>query len=104
MGAKALRFGLYHVMAAEQRTELQTILFRLAEGMTDLEIKLDQTTKQLESAQQRKTTASSAMPSLFDMDSNKKKTQPKVAPKTAGMSMVNPGSKKRKAAHGVMFD
>ena len=100
-GDKALRFDLYEAKALEKRTELQAVLFRLAEAATHLGSRLDVATKQLHNAKQP---ATSTVTASFDLDSNSRKKVQKKIPRSAGMSVLNPGSKRRKAAHGVEFD
>ena len=96
-GAKSQTFDLYEAKANVKKTELQTVLFRLAESATDLETKLEQANKKLETMKQQK--APNLVGGLFDMD-KKKKGQPKAQPKQAGMSTINPSSKKRKGDGG----
>ena len=102
-GAKSLKFDLIEAKAVTKKTELCNILFRLAELTTDLETKLEKTSKNLDSLKAQKTAMAGAV-NIFDADSAKKKTQQKTVPKQAGMSIINPGSRKRKAPRGVQFD
>lgn len=91
----------------DKRTELHDILFRFAQGLTDTTDKLEKVSLELDNVKQQRASAaaSSGLGSgLFDIDSNKKKGQNKVQRKAAGMSILNPGSKKRKTAGGVEFD
>jgi len=85
----------------EKRSELQRIMFRVADRSLSVEAKLKTTQEKLESLQRKP-----AAQNVFDMglESKKKKTQPKAQPKQAGMSVINPGSKKRAAPKGVEFD
>ena len=105
-GVKTLSFDLYEAKSIDKKTELQSVLFRLAEGLTDLELKLEAANQQVETLKQQKMTAatSGGGGGLFDLDSKKKKNQPKVQPRQTGMSVINPGSRKRKAPEGVIYD
>jgi hypothetical protein len=85
------------------QAEMKSLLFSLAEKSVDLEAKCCQSEKMIETL---KRNAASGQCNVFDMtsDAKKKKTQPKMQPKQSGMSVLNPGSKKRSKAKGVEFD
>jgi hypothetical protein len=103
-GVKALHFDLYECKAIDKKTELQNILFRLAEKSTDLECKLEKAHNTIHNLKAQKGGGAGTSAGIFDLgDGKKKKNQPKTAPKQAGMSAINPGSKKRKAARGVQL-
>lgn len=101
-GSKPLEFSLYECTARMKRKELQYILFRMAESTVSLQSKLDKAESTIETLKQQK--GSSIASSGFDSGDAKKKSQTKTAPKPAGMSVLNPGMRKRKAAKGVEFD
>ena len=100
-GSKTLTHDLYEAKAIERKTQLQNVLFRLAERATDLENKLEKASKDIEKA---KTSGTSVAGKGIDLGVNKgSKTQSKAVQKV-GMSALNPGSKKRKTAKGVQFN
>ena len=101
-GSKSMTMKLYEAKAIEKKTEMQCLLIRLAELATDLDTKLEKANKSVEHLKQQK--AAGGGGGIFDLGDNKKKAQPKAPPKQAGMSAINPGSKKRKVARGVQFD
>ena len=103
MGTANEQYSLQKVSNANLSAELAASLFSVAERCADVEEKLAEAERTVDSL---KRSAASAHISVFDMtvDSKKKKTQPKTQPKQAGMSIVNPGSRKRAQAKGVQFD
>ena len=88
--------------ADDKSSELQRILFQLADRSACFEAKLKTAQSRVDTLQQKPSGQS-----VFDIgfESKKKKSQvAKGAPKQVGMSVVNPGSKKRSAPKGVEFD
>jgi len=106
VGVAGEHYSLQKVGSADRSTELPALLFSVAERCTKLEERLADTEKTVESLKRSAASSANAHVSVFDMtvDSKKKKTQPKMQPKQAGMSIVNPGSRKRTQAKGVQFD
>ena len=102
-GSSTMDFDLFETKAADRKTELQAILFRLAEKTSVLENKLSVANQSLEKLRAQKT-STSGMSALMDLGSKKVGTQAKAKPRKTGMSVVNPASRKRKAATGVVFD
>lgn len=98
-----MEFDLFETKAAERKTELQTVLFRLAEQTSMLEAKLSAANQSLEKLRAQKTSAS-GMNTFLDLGTKKVGGQGKAKPRKTGMSVVNPASRKRKAATGVVFD
>ncbi|XP_061172625.1 uncharacterized protein LOC133181971 [Saccostrea echinata] len=101
-GASALTFDLYECKAAEKKIELQELLFKLALSSSKLEEELAVANKTIETLKSQ-TSNTGAGNSALDIGS-KRESHTKPKPKKVGMSVVNPTSKKRKAAHGVVFD
>ena len=102
-GSSAMEFDLFEAKAAERKAELQTVLFRLAEQTCTLEAKLSAANQSLEKLRAQNTNAS-GMSTFLDPGSKKVGGQGKAKPRKIGMSVVNPASRKRKAATGVVFD
>ena len=89
------------VDSTDRSAEIASLLFSVAERCTWVEQRLAEAEKTNESLKQ--SAASSA--SVFDMTANSRKnTQPKMQPRPTGMSIVNPGSRKRAKAKGVEFE
>ena len=80
---------------------MQSVLFRLADLASSLETKLSAANKTIDTlkSQNAKTGGLQHL-----MDLGPKKGAAKSKPKKVGMSVLNPTSKKRKAAQGVVFD
>ncbi|XP_041354290.1 uncharacterized protein LOC121372094 [Gigantopelta aegis] len=97
----ALMFDLFEATAAERRTELQSVLFRLADLASSLETKLAAANKTIDTLKSQNAKAG-GLHHLMDL--GPKKGAVKNKPKKVGMSVLNPTSKKRKAAQGVVFD
>jgi len=99
-------YNLQKVSDDNRSTELATALFSVAERCTQVEERLAETEQTVESLKRSAASVASAHMSVFDMtvDSKKKKTQPKIQPKQAGMSIVNPGNRRRAKAKGVQFE
>ncbi|GFR96774.1 protein PAXX [Elysia marginata] len=102
-GSSAIDIDLFEAKAAEKKVELQSLLFNVAENCRQLEVQLTAANQQIESLKAQKGSAS-GLSSLADL--SPKKGQGQTKPKTAkvGMSVINPSSRKRKAATGVVFD
>lgn len=84
---------------------MQAILFHLVDKVTENENNLKSAEKKIEKLEQR-TGAVNVGKNVFDMaaDAKRKKTNPKILPKAPGMSVINPGIKRRTAPKGVQFD
>ena len=106
VGTTNERYNLKKVGGADRSTELASSLFSVAERCAKVEERLAEAERTMESLKRSAASSSNAHVSVFDMavDSKKKKMQPKIQPKQAGMSIVNPGSRKRAKAKGVEFD
>jgi hypothetical protein len=104
---RSLSYDMKLLDSAETQAELGAILFLMAQRALDFEKKLGQAEKRIESLRQSVNAASSkAGTSVFDItfEAKKKKLQQKPPSKQAGMSVINPGSKKRSKASGVEYD
>ncbi|WAR20212.1 hypothetical protein MAR_002050 [Mya arenaria] len=101
-GSTVINLDMFEAKAAEKRTEMQNILFKLAESATSLSSELEKSQQLVETLKtQRGGNQSSA---LMDLGPKKGPNPGKAKPKKIGMSVINPTSKKRKVAHGVVFD
>ena len=101
-GSSVLNFDLYEAKAADKRTEVQKVLFRLAESATSMESDLNKAKQTIDALKAQKGAANTA--AFMDLGPKKGANPAKNKPKKTGMSVLNPTSKKRKAAHGVVFD
>jgi len=106
LGTTSERYTLNKVSNADRPTELAASLFSVAERCVKAEESLAAAESTMESLKRSAASSASAQRSVFDMthDCKSKKVQPKIQPKQAGMSIVNPGSRKRTKAKGVQFD
>ncbi|XP_013407884.1 uncharacterized protein LOC106171910 [Lingula anatina] len=103
LGISSLSLDLYEASAAERKEEIQTLLFFLASTAHSLEIELKKSKDMVEGLQHQIGKASNSNTAFVDLD-KKRGSQTKAKPKQPGMSVINPSSKKRKAAQGVVFD
>lgn len=101
-GSTVLSIDLYEAKAADKKTEMQTVLFRLAESATSLSAELEKANKLVDSLKSQKGTGASN--AFMDLGPKKGQSPAKAKPKKVGMSVINPASRKRKAAQGVVFD
>ncbi|XP_059157332.1 protein PAXX-like [Physella acuta] len=101
-GAANFNFNLAEAKSAEKKIELQSILFKLADSVSQLEKELSAVNEQMKSLRAEKS-SSSGISALMDL-SPKKAGGNKTKPNKAGMSVINPSSRKRKAAAGVVFE
>lgn len=97
--SELLEFNLCELSAAERRAEMRTILFSLWQKLTTVQSSLKDCQKQLADAQKPKIPDQVVFPDI-SLRSSKAAQRPK---KPAGHSLVNPSSKRRKAATGVVF-
>ena len=106
LGTGDQHYCLEKVGSADRSTELASSLFSVAERCAKVDERLAETEKMMETLRRSAASSVNAHVSVFDMtvDSKKRKTQPKTQPMQAGMSVLNPGSKKRPKAKGVQFD
>ncbi|ESO87659.1 hypothetical protein LOTGIDRAFT_234912 [Lottia gigantea] len=103
-GTSSIAFDLYEAKAADKKTDMKNVLFRLAEKAINLEQKLSVANQKIDKLQLEKSANKGTNP-IFDTGSKRgAAASSKAKPKKAGMSVVNPNSKKRKAATGVVFD
>ncbi|KAL4237917.1 hypothetical protein ACF0H5_002627 [Mactra antiquata] len=100
-GSAPLTIDLYETNAAVKKTEMQSVLFRLADSATELSTALEKSNQLVDSLKAQKGAGQGA---AF-MDLGPKKGSPtKNKASKVGMSVLNPSSKKRKAAKGVVFN
>lgn len=102
-GGVAVEVDLFEAKAAEKKQELQSVLFHLAETCSQLEAQLSAANKQIETLKSQKP-SNAGLGALMDLSPKKGAGQSKVKAKKVGMSVVNPSSRKRKVATGVVFE
>lgn len=83
--------------------ELQSVLFRLAECCSQLEVQLAAANQQVEALKAQKNQAGVLNP-FMDASPKKGAGQSKAKVRKVGMSVINPSSRKKKAATGVVFE
>jgi len=100
-----INYDMSMLDAAEAQTEVSAVLFLMAQRSLYLEKQLGQAEERIGSLQHAAAN-SNAHSSVFDIsgDAKKKKPAQKAVVKQSGMSVLNPGSRKRTKAHGVEFD
>ncbi|CAH1791798.1 unnamed protein product [Owenia fusiformis] len=103
-GAKSFDFKLYEAKAAEKKLDVQDILFRLAEVSIDLDKKLTQAEKTIDTLRSEQGKNSSKHTGYFADQEKDVVSKTKVRPRQVGMSVINPSSKKRKVAQGMVFE
>ncbi|XP_053375933.1 uncharacterized protein LOC123527438 [Mercenaria mercenaria] len=101
-GSSKVSVDLYEAKAAEKKSEMQNVLFRLAESSTKLATDLDKANHTIDTLKAQKGTGQAQ--AFMDLGPKKGPNPAKAKPTKVGMSVLNPTSKKRKAAHGVVFD
>ncbi|XP_052766921.1 uncharacterized protein LOC128207817 [Mya arenaria] len=101
-GSTVINLDMFEAKAAEKRTEMQNILFKLAESATSLSSELEKSHQLVETLKTQRGGNQSSV--LMDLGPKKGPNPGKAKPKKVGMSVINPTSKKRKVAHGVVFD
>ena len=101
-GTATVNMDLYEAKAADRKTEMQNVLFRLAEASTSLSTELEKANQTIDNLKMQKGVAQNT--AFMDLGPKKGVNQAKQKPKKTGMSVLNPTSKKRKAAQGVVFD
>jgi len=103
LGSTSECYGLQKV---GDNTSLAASLFSIAKRCAEMEERLAEAERTVESLKRSAASGANTPASIFDMsvDSKKKKMQPRLPPKQAGMSIVNPGSRKRAKAKGVEFE
>ena len=101
-GSNAISLDLYEARAAEKKTEFQSILFRLANKCSSLRSELSTANQQLEALKNQKS-SSKGLDALMDLGPKKPTSTNVPKQSKVGMSVINPSSRKRKAATGVVF-
>ncbi|XP_041475000.1 protein PAXX-like [Lytechinus variegatus] len=103
-GPNALSYDLFEARADESKADLQRALFYFAEYSSNLKKKLTAKEEELALLKKQRTSTTDQGNILPDFEMKKQSgNQPKIV-KQQGLSIVNPSSKKRKAAKGVEFD
>ncbi|XP_072173245.1 protein PAXX-like [Diadema setosum] len=103
-GSTALTYDLYKATQDECKSDLQKALFHFAQMCGSLEKRLTAKEEELAAVKKQKTNVPDQGNLLPDFELKKDSgNRPKVI-KQQGLSLVNPSSKKRKAAKGVEFD
>ncbi|CAG5130527.1 unnamed protein product [Candidula unifasciata] len=102
-GASAIELDLFEAKAAEKKLELQSVLFSLAECCSRLEVQLTAASQQIETLKAQKNQAGGLNP-FMDASPKKGAGQNKAKVRKVGMSVINPSSRRKKAATGVVFE
>ena len=102
-GSSSIELDLFETKAAEKKVELQSLIFSLAENCGQLEVQLAAANQQIDALKAQKSSAG-GLSSLADLSPKKGQGQAKPKTTKVGMSVINPSSRKRKAATGVVFE
>uniref|UniRef100_A0A0B7BUF1 Uncharacterized protein n=1 Tax=Arion vulgaris TaxID=1028688 RepID=A0A0B7BUF1_9EUPU len=97
----AIELDLFEAKAAEKKLELQSVLFRLAESCSELEVQLAAANQQIDTLKTQKASGGGV---VLNLGPKKGAGQSKANVRKVGMSVINPSSRKRKAATGVVFE
>ncbi|XP_011684244.1 protein PAXX [Strongylocentrotus purpuratus] len=100
----AISYDLYEARANEKKADLQRALFYFAENCSELEKRLAAKEEELASVKKQRSNATDQGNMLKDFEMKKHTGSQAKMVKQPGLSIVNPSSKKRKAAKGVDFD
>lgn len=101
-GSTALQYDLFEASASQRKADLKNVLFRLANTTKELQDRIQVVEEELKSAKKQRPDVAVAQP---DFESTRKRPGGQVKMvKPQGRSIINPSSKKRKAAKGVEFD
>lgn len=106
LGSTGEHYSLQKVGDDSRSAELAASFLSVAERCAEVEERLAEAQRTVESLKRTAASSASAHVNVFDMtvDSKRKKTQPRTQPNQAGMSIVNPGNRKRAKPKGVEFE
>ncbi|KAI8788774.1 protein paxx [Biomphalaria glabrata] len=96
----SVTLDLFEPKASEKKLELQSVVLSLAMRVSQLETELSSANDQIKVFKDQKSSITSMMAS----SPAKNSITAKAKGTKVGMSVVNPSSRKRKAAAGVVFD
>lgn len=101
-GSSSLNYELFEASANQRKSDIKAVLFRLADTTKELQERVQVVEEELKSVKKQKTEGATSVPD-FDVTRKRPGVTTKIA-KPQGRSIINPTSKKRKAARGVEFD
>ncbi|XP_071846717.1 protein PAXX-like [Apostichopus japonicus] len=101
-GSSALNYELFEASANQRKKDIRNVLFWLADTTRELQERVQVVEEELRSAKKQKVDGAMTLPD-FETTRRRPGGTSKIV-KPQGRSIINPTSKKRKAARGVEFD
>ncbi|XP_065052744.1 uncharacterized protein LOC135681983 isoform X2 [Rhopilema esculentum] len=99
----SISLDLFEAACEQKKFGLQELLFKLADNIKTLERQLSEASQKLKQVEDANKMESPQSSPFKDSGTKRLKTVPKPR-QLKGSSVINPGSKRKKAAQGVLFE